>query len=358
MDVPVRAALAAVPDLQAAAMVDGMVYLDRNELPWPPPPAVVQAALNATAAVNEYPSLVPGELVAKLARFHGVDPLQLAVGAGSATVLGQILRAVCARGEEVVFASPGFEAYPYLAWQAEARPAPVPLREHRHDLGAILDRARFGKARVVILCNPHNPTGTLLDVDSLEIFLDRVPSTVLVVIDEAYREFVTAPNAPEGMRLGADGRTGLGDRRNVAVLRTFSKAYGLAALRVGYCLASPSIASAVRRCAVPYSVTRAAQNAAIAALDTSKDLAAVWTSVTNERDLVREALRDLGLVVPRSHTNFVWIQLGADAERFRDHCADHKVMVRAYSGHGIRVSIGRPEHNEAFLAAAGSFVER
>jgi histidinol-phosphate aminotransferase len=319
-----------------------VAYLNKNELPWPPPPAVVHAA--AAATVHEYPPFTPDALTARLARFLDVEPEQLAVGEGSAKVLLQILQGFCAPGNEVVFAAPGFEAYPALIRLAGARPVPVPLRDHRHNLDAILDRARLDTVRVVILCNPHNPTGTLLDATTLMDFLAQTPPTVLVVMDEAYREF-----APDHRTVSA---------QNVAVLRTFSKAYGLAGLRVGYCLAAPRIALTVRRHAVPYSVTQAAQNAAIAALDASQDLATMWTTVIGERDRVRAALLDAGFAVPRSHANFLWLDLGTDAERFRTHCANQEVIVHSYPDHGVRVSTGCEKHNEAFLAAARSFANR
>nr|AGS49877.1 biosynthetic aromatic amino acid aminotransferase alpha [uncultured bacterium esnapd18] len=343
--VPVRPALAAIPDLQATRLPDSAVYLDKNELPWPAPPAVIRAC---AGDVHAYPPVAPTALADRVARFHGVEPNRVAVGAGSATVLSQILHAVCAPDEEVVFAWPGFAAYPALVSASGARPVPVPLRQHRHDLAVMLDRVHSGPVRVVIVCNPHNPTGTLLGADELEHFLDRVPPSVLVVLDEAYQEFVTDPTAPDGLVFGAA-------RRNVVTVRTFSKAYGLAALRAGYCVGNTRIASAVRRCAVPYAVTRAAQDAASTALDVREDFIGLWEQVTHERDRMRSALGALDYELPDSQGNFVWLELGTDATRFRDHCAQHKVIVHTLPGHGVRVSVGRPEHNDQLLAVARTF---
>jgi histidinol-phosphate aminotransferase len=338
--------------LNSLIEADVVLYLNKNELPWPPPSAVVRAAAETSARPHEYPPLVPDALVAALARFHSVDPLRLAVGDGSAKVLVQILRAVCAPSEEVVFATPGFDAYPGLVRLAGAVPVGVPLRDNQIDLDAIIDRARVGNVRVVVLCNPHNPTGVMLSTPVLEQFLDRIPPTMMVVLDEAYREFAVGPDGADDL---AVGHNGFSDRRNVVVLRTFSKAYGLAGLRVGYCVAPQEVALRVRQYAVPYSVTQAAQSAAIAALDAGHDFTDMWLSVASERGRVRRALLTAGFTVPQSRANFLWIDLGSQAEELRDSCADHNVVVCLYPNCGVRVSIGRVQDNDAFLAAAVSF---
>jgi histidinol-phosphate aminotransferase len=357
MSVRVRPALTPILDRHAMPALDGAARLAGNELPWRPSPAVVGAAVDEMGALNEYPSVAADVLVIKLARFYGVDPIQLAVGAGSAHVLLQTLQAVCDPGDQVVFASPSFEAYPDLCRIAHAVPVTVPLRDHRHDLAAMFD-AITSRTRVLIICNPDNPTGSVLGADELESFLDRVPDRVLVVLDEAYFEFVVDPSAPDGMALGVDRRTGLGDRANVVVVRTFSKARGLGAMRVGYGLAAPDVAAGIRKCGVPYSVPRHAEAAAIVALDEGKDLAANRAAVIHERDRMRAQLLALDYAVPESHTNFLWLDVGEQAQRLRDHCASHKILVRAYPGHGVRVTIGTADNNRAFIAAARSFTNR
>jgi histidinol-phosphate aminotransferase len=202
--------------------------------------------------------------------------------------------------------------------------------------------------KLVFLCSPNNPTGTAVRRPELERFLDTVPPDVLVVLDEAYREFVTDPAVPDGIEL-ARGRD------NVAVLRTFSKAYGLAGLRVGYCVAPPRVAEAVRKVFVPFSVNALAQVAALASLDAHDELMARCRQVVAERERVRSELLASGYEVPDSQANFVWLPLGERTDRFNEHCLEHKVVVRAFLGDGARVTIGTPEENDAFLAAARTF---
>jgi histidinol-phosphate aminotransferase len=222
----------------------------------------------------------------------------------------------------------------------------VPNVNHALDtegmLAAITDRTR-----VLFVANPNNPTGTALRTSELTDFLDRVPSNVLVVLDEAYREFVTDPDVP-------DGFTFL-DRQNVAVLRTFSKAYALAGIRLGYLVAAPEIAAGVRKVGIPFSVNRIAQAAGIAALAARPELALRCQEVTDERPRVHAALREMGYEVPESQANFVWLPLGDRTAAFNEHCMDQKVIIRAFAGEGARATIGLPAENDAFLAAARTF---
>ena len=209
--------------------------------------------------------------------------------------------------------------------------------------GAITDRTRL-----VFVCNPNNPTGTAVTRAELSAFLDAVPPHVLVGLDEAYREFVTDPDVPDGLDL-------LAEHPNLVVLRTFSKAYRLAGLRVGYAVAAAEVAKALRKVAVPFAVSAPAQAAALAALDHEAELLAACRDVAAERARVVAELRSTGYPVPQTHANFAWLPLGTDAQRFAAHCAEQKVIVRPFAGDGVRVTIGSPEDNDAFLAAAGSF---
>jgi histidinol-phosphate aminotransferase len=250
-------------------------------------------------------------------------------------------------GDEVVFGWRSFEAYPILTAVAGGTAVQVPLRDHALDLDAMA-AAITARTRLVFVCNPNNPTSTAVGARALTDFADRVPRDVLIVVDEAYREYADPARVPDGLAL-------LGDRPNVAVLRTFSKAYGLAGLRVGYCVAPPGIAAHVRRTQVPFSVSALAQRAAVVALGEGAEVARRAALTVAERDRVTERLRALGHDVPGSQSNFVWLPLGGDSGDFALHCADGKVMVRPFLGEGVRVTIGLPEENDALLALAASW---
>jgi histidinol-phosphate aminotransferase len=202
--------------------------------------------------------------------------------------------------------------------------------------------------RLVFVCTPNNPTGTPVRRAELERFLAAVPPEVLVVIDEAYREFVDDPDVQDALEFARG-------RENVAVLRTFSKAYGLAGLRVGYCVAPPKVAETVRKVYVPFSVSSVAQVAAIASLDAEPELMKRCAEIVAERARVRSALLDAGYEVPETQANFVWLPLGEATAAFNEHCLEHKVVVRAFAGDGVRVTIGSQAENDAFLAAARAF---
>jgi histidinol-phosphate aminotransferase len=201
------------------------------------------------------------------------------------------------------------------------------------------------QTRLVFVCNPNNPTGTAVPRDELVAFLDAVPDDVLIVLDEAYHEFVTDPTVADGVALSRS-------RDNLAVLRTFSKAYRLAGLRVGYCVAPERVITALRKVAVPFSVTALAQAAALASLDAADELLAHCKDVTAERDRVRAELLAMGYTVPDSQTNFIWLPLGDRSAAFNEHCLERKIVIRPFVGDGVRVTIGEPAENEAFLAAA------
>jgi histidinol-phosphate aminotransferase len=223
----------------------------------------------------------------------------------------------------------------------------VPLVEYVHDLDAMADRIT-GKTRLVFVCNPNNPTGTVVDRQALVRFLDRVPEDVVVALDEAYREFVMDEAIP-------DGTTLLSAHPNVIVLRTFSKAYGLAGMRVGYAIAAdPAIATALRQTQVPFAVTSVAQAAALASLEPPAEaqLRDRVTEVVAERERVRRSLRECGYDVPPTQANFVWVPLGEGTAEWAAGCEQRKVIVRGFAGHGARVTVSTPEENDRFLAAA------
>jgi histidinol-phosphate aminotransferase len=225
----------------------------------------------------------------------------------------------------------------------------VPLREHVHDLDEMADRIT-GKTRLVFVCNPNNPTGTVVHRDDLMAFLDRVPEDVIVGLDEAYFEFVDDPDVVDGMTL-------LEEHPNLVVLRTFSKAYGLAGLRVGYAIAAdPAVATALRQTQVPFAVSSIAQEAALASLEPQAEvqLMARVGQVVSERARVSAELLALGYEVPPSQANFVWLPLGTSATQWASGCEQHGVIVRPFAGHGVRVTVGTMAENDRLLDAAAS----
>lgn len=319
--------------------------LSSNENPYPPLPSVVAAASDAVAAMNRYPDMGCTGLYAAVSEHLGVPTDHLAAGTGSVAVLYHLLQAFCETGDEVVYAWRSFEAYPIAVAVTGASSVQVPLAPGgRHDLDAML-AAITDRTKVVIVCTPNNPTGPAVAHAELESFVDRVPSHVVVVVDEAYREFVRIDDPVDGVRLYRD-------RPNVVVMRTFAKAFGLAGFRVGYTLSQPSIASAVRACALPFGVSSVAQAAAVAALEAEPELLERVEEIVGERTRVVAALREQGWDVPDAQGNFVWLPLGDRTGDFAAAAEEAGVMVRPFPGEGARVSIGEPEGNDVFLSVA------
>ena len=247
-----------VPGKPPAAREGVETYkLSSNENPYPPLPGVLEAAAQAAASMNRYPDMGCTGLYQALSDHLGVPREHLAAGAGSVAVLYHLLQAFCEAGDEVVYAWRSFEAYPIAVAVTGATSVQVPLdAEARHDLEAMA-AAITDRTKVVIVCTPNNPTGPAVGRAELEAFLAKVPSHVVIVVDEAYREFVRIDDPVDAVDLYRD-------RENVAVMRTFAKAYGLAGFRVGYVIAPEPIASAVRACALPFGVSSVAQAAAVA----------------------------------------------------------------------------------------------
>lgn len=358
--VSARPAVAAMPayrpgrnaaDLAREIGVPTAVKLASNELPFPPLPAVL-AAISATAAeTTRYPDNGAVVLTRALADRYDVDPGQVALGCGAVTVCQQLAQAFVDPGTSIAFGWRSFEIYPLLAQVAGGRTQQVPLvpgspgaTADTFDLPA-LAAAVDESTRLVFVCNPNNPTGTAVRRAELETFLDTVPADTLVVLDEAYREFVTDPDVPDGVEL-------MRGRPNVAVLRTFSKAWGLAGLRVGYLLAEdPAVADAVRRTLVPFSVSTLAQAAAVAALASEDEVRERVASVTTERTRLTAALRERGLAVADSQANFVWLPLGERTVEVAAALEARAVITRPFPGEGLRVTVGSRSEDDVFLGA-------
>jgi histidinol-phosphate aminotransferase len=345
----IRADLDSLPAYVPGRAIPGAIKLASNEVPLPPTAPVLAAIAEAAAAGNRYPDLAVTNLTARLARELGVDTARIAVGCGSVSLCQQLVQITCFEpADEVIFAWRSFEAYPIVTQIGGATAVTVPLdTEFRHDLDAMA-AAVTPRTRLIMVCSPNNPTGTVVTRAELERFLAAVGPDVLVALDEAYHEYVTAPDAVDGMTL-------LDAHPNLVVLRTFSKAYRLAALRVGYAVATPEVATALRKVCAPFSVSTLAQAAAVAALDDAEALLAACAETITERVRVRDALLAAGYTVPPTQSNFVWLSLGERTAPFAAHCLEHKVVVRPFHPDGVRVTVSTPEENDALLAAAASF---
>jgi histidinol-phosphate aminotransferase len=353
-----RPAVAALPaykpgrnpaDLAREIGVERAIKLASNEVAFPPLPAVVEALAAAAGETNRYPDNGAVVLTRALAERYDVDPAQVVTGCGAVMLCQQLAQSYNDPGTSIAFAWRSFEMYPLLAQVAGARDIRVPLVRpggpaDTHDLEA-LAAAIDDTTRVVFVCNPNNPTGTAVRRAELEKFVDAVPEQTLVVLDEAYREFVTDPDVPDGVEF-------MRGRSNVAVLRTFSKAWGLAGLRVGYLIAEhPAVAEAVAKTHVPFSVSTLAQAAAVAALASEEEVRARCAAVVAERSRLTGALRERGFDVSDSQANFVWLPTGERTASLAAALEARAVITRPFAGDGIRVTVGTPEEDDAFLAA-------
>lgn len=341
----IRLAVAALPGYVAGRRSTSPLTapLASNESHFPPLPKVMAALAEVAGRTNRYPDMASLGLRDRLAADLGIAADALAFGPGSVGVLDQLIRALCDPGDEVVFAWRSFEAYPILCQLAGAAAVTVPVTaEERHDLSAMA-AAVTDRTKVVLLCSPNNPTGSAIGADELTAFLDRVPSRVLVVLDEAYREF-----APD---LALDSLSLLARYPNLCLLRTFSKAYGLAGLRVGYAIATPAIAEALRKTQVPFSVSAPAEAAALAALDSADEVARRCAEVVAERERLLTGVRELGWSVPDSAGNFIWLRLD-DARRAALMAAFDAagILVRGYPVDGIRITVADAASTERVLA--------
>ena len=324
--------------------------LGSNEAPDGPSPEVVAAAMAALEGANRYPDLRGEALAEALARRHGVDAGMVAVAAGSVVLLDQIVRAWCDAGDEVVTPWRSYEAYPIIAGVSGARLVEVPLDgDWRADPAAL--RAAVGpRCRVVLLCNPNNPTGTALAPEEVDALIAALPARVLVVLDEAYVDY-----AEDAAEAAASPARRLARHNNLAVLRTFSKAWGLAGLRVGYCLAAPQVIAALHAVAPPFPLPGVAVAAALATLEATASVEARVARGMAERRRMDEGLRALGLPVARSRANFVWLPVGAEAAALAAHFRDAGIAVRCFAGEGVRVTTGTGVDTDAALAAAASW---
>ena len=350
--VRVRPEIAALPPYKQGRQAGAEAFkLSSNENPFDPLPGVVEAVQAATS-LNRYPDASAARLRERLAERFGVTADSVHIGAGSVSILAQLILATSGPGDEVLYAWRSFEAYPWLAVVAGARGVEVPLTDDaRHDLPAMA-AAITDRTRAIIVCSPNNPTGPIVTQAEFDDFVRAVPSDVLVILDEAYAEFVTDPDAVDGMLVL--GNTG---RPNVVVLRTFSKAFGLAGLRVGYAVGHPRILDAARSTSIPLSVTAQAEEAALASLDAEEELLRRVRAIAERRDRIAAALRESGWRVPAAQGNFVWLPTGDETIALAQAFDEAGLIVRPFAGDGIRISIGEEESVEKVLRIAKSVVK-
>jgi len=323
--------------------------LSSNENPFEPLPAVLDAI--AHGSINRYPDAGATVLREILAERHSVTADQIQVGAGSVSVIAQLITAAAGHGDEVIYSWRSFEAYPGLVGVAGATSVTVPnTADHRHDLPAMA-AAITDRTRVVIVCSPNNPTGTIVTGEEFEAFMASVPESVLVLLDEAYIEFVTDETAVRGIPL-------LSTYPNLVVLRTFSKAYGLAGLRVGYAVGPQYVMDAARSTAIPLSVTESAQRGAIASLEYENELLERVGRIAVLRDQVWQALLDQGWKVPQPHGNFFWLATGEQTAEAADVFAEYGIITRALGADGLRVSIGESGSVDKLLKASAEVVRK
>jgi histidinol-phosphate aminotransferase len=335
--------LAAEPPMHGA---DNPLALSLNENPFSPLPAVHAAIVAAVGTANRYPEFLPERLRNVIARHIGVNDEQIVVGAGATGVVMQILHALTDPGDILVMAYPTFDGYPICAQMTRLKTVMVPLdRDGRHNLDAMADAA--AGARVVVLCRPHNPSGTVESIAAVRRFLRRVPRDTLVLLDEAYIEFVSS-----SLRINAT--TLVRQFPNVLVVRTFSKAYGLAGMRTGYAFCSPETAHTLWRMQLPFGTNIASLAAVAASYSAEAELRQRIRLITAERTRLRMRLRAMGIRSTESHANFVY--LPPNGRSWCEAFGGTGLQVRSYGDGGVRITVGNRTSTQAVLKALESSV--
>ncbi|AZA10247.1 Putative phenylalanine aminotransferase [Corynebacterium pseudopelargi] len=333
----IRGDLGGIPKYLPGKSSPDAIKLSSNEVAHAPLPGVAEAMAKATAQANRYPDIVNVELRKKLAEHLGLDWEQVAVGVGSSALCQQLVQISAGPGDEVIYPWRSFEAYPIFVQVTGATAVPVPLTASGHnDLEAMAD-AITDRTKLIFVCNPNNPTGTTVSKADFDRFLERVPKDVIIALDEAYTEYLRVEDTPHAPEL-------LHDHPNLIGLRTFSKAYGLAGVRVGYAFGDEEIIDALNRVALPFGVNVAAQSGAIASLEANEELLERTEEVARNRDIVSERL---GL--PRSQANFVWIDTD-QGEAIAEQLLAHGVIVRAFP-EGVRITVTSDEETQRLLEA-------
>ena len=339
-----------VEDVQRELGLDRVIKLASNEGPFGPFPAAQEAITRATASLNRYPDGGVYRLHAALADRHGIAPSEISVGAGADGCIDMISQAILDPGDEIVCGWPSFPSYVIYARKQGAEARLVPLVDHRYDLYGLLD-AITPRTKLVYICHPNNPTGTMNSADELDEYFERVPEHVLTVVDQAYFEYIERTDYPDAVERY------LKAGRRVVVLRTFSKIYGLAGLRVGYAVGPVSVCASLAKVRRPFDLTTPAQVAAIASIGDEQELAR--RRAVNTEGLARLAslLREHGLEPVPSVGNFVYVETGSDSGELYDRLLHEGIIVRPLAGFGsptaIRISVGTPEELDVLAGALG-----
>jgi histidinol-phosphate aminotransferase len=332
-----------IDELERELGIPRAVKLASNENPLGPSPKALAVLAETAATLHRYPDGAAHRLRTALADRHKLTPDHVILGNGSDEILGLLARAFLSPGDEAVMADQTFVIYKMEVTAAHGKPVIVPLKQWQHDLPAI-GAAITNKTRLVFICNPNNPTGTMVTEAEVNVFMQRVPEDVIVVFDEAYYEYVQDQDFPDSL-------SWVTQRRHAIVLRTFSKIYGLAGLRVGYGLTTPEIAGYLNRIRPPFNVNTVAQQAALAALTDDEHVARSRALNAAEMAILRAGLVALGFQPVPSQANFLFFDVGRDGRAVFEALLRQGVIVRHIEGRLLRVTIGLPEENRYFLDA-------
>ena len=344
-----------VEDVQRELGLERVIKLASNEGPFGPFPAAQEALARAAAELNRYPDGGVFRLHEALAARHGVASDEVCVGAGADGCIDMLSQAILDPGDGVVSGWPSFPSYVIYARKQGAEVTLVPLANHRYDLDALID-AVDERTKLVYICHPNNPTGTMNTTDELDRYFERAPDHVLTVVDQAYFEYIDDPDYPDAVERYFKAGC------RVAVLRTFSKIYGLAGLRVGYAVGPRSVCAAMAKVRRPFDLTTPAQVAAVASIGDDAELAR--RRGVNAEGLARlqSLLREHGFDPVPSVGNFVYVDTGADANELFDRLLHEGIIVRPLAGFGsptaIRISVGTPEELDVFADALGRVLAR
>ncbi len=336
-------------ELEREYGITNAIKLASNENPLGPSPLAIKALQQAVTELHRYPNGGSYHLCERISKRFDVEKENIILGNGSDDIIAMLARVLLQPGDEAVLPRPSFSFYEIMIRCAGAIPVEVPLKDGLTDLDGMLERIG-PKTRLVFLTNPHNPTGALIKKQALDDFVTALPTDVVLVLDEAYIEFVREPDCPKSCDY-------LGSGKMVVGLRTFSKAYGLAGLRIGYGLMPPVLADLLNRVRQPFNVNSLAQAAAIAALDDERFLIDTVKLVSDELDFIYAALDDLGIEYLKSQANFLLIKVGKNANEVFEDLLKQGVIVRSMTSYGypdrIRVNVGLHEENVRLLAALG-----
>ena len=337
-----------IEEVQRKYGLEDVIKLASNENPLGPSPRAVEAIRDALPRLNFYPDGQSYYLRRALAGFLEVEPEQIAVGNGADGLIMQTCMAYLCEGTEVVVSASSFPVYDIYTHVMRARLVKTPLKDYGIDLEAMTD-AMTPETRLVFVCNPNNPTGTIVTADEVTAFMERVPDHVLVVFDEAYYEMVESDAYPETLEYVRQGRG------NVMVMRTYSKAFGLAGIRLGYAIAAPEVLAPLNRVKEPFAVNLLAQAAGVAALEDREFLRRTVKTTQRERRFLRQAFEDLGFETIPSETNFMLVRFGPDADQVHEGLMRRGVIVRPCTGYALpeflRITVGSREQNERLVLA-------